>query len=174
MQPHRWTSVSGVIVSECHDPGEHDLARSTLLPPCSTRTGTLEHVPASLTCVLVAGPSMVPTLRSGDVVLVRRGARVRAGDVVLARFPGGPDRLVVKRAVRPYGSGWWVAGDNPAGSDDSRQYGAAEVVGRVVWRYWPPIRGWRGRGWPGRGWRGRGWRVFSRRRPRPGRFRRRR
>jgi len=87
--------------------------------------------------VLVAGPSMVPTLRSGDAVLVRRRARVRSGDVVLGRFRGSPERLVVKRAVRPYDGGWWVQGDNPYGTDDSRRYGAVDVEGRVVWRYWP-------------------------------------
>lgn len=91
-------------------------------------------------CMLVAGPSMVPTLRSGDAVLIRRGGRVRAGDVVLARFADLPDRLVVKRAVRPAGDGWWVAGDNPYAGGDSRQHGPAEVLGRVVWRYWPPLR----------------------------------
>ncbi len=90
--------------------------------------------------VLVAGPSMVPTLRSGDAVVVWRGAAVRSGDVVLGRFRDTPDRLVVKRAVRPHDGGWWVEGDNPYGTDDSRRYGAADVEGRVVWRYWPPCR----------------------------------
>ncbi|HEV7824490.1 MAG TPA: S24/S26 family peptidase, partial [Mycobacteriales bacterium] len=37
--------------------------------------------------VLVHGPSMVPALRHGDAVLVRPGsARIRPGDVVVARF----------------------------------------------------------------------------------------
>jgi len=83
---------------------------------------------------------MVPTLRPGDAVVARRGGRIRPGDVVLARFRDRPDRLVVKRAVRPYDGGWWVEGDNPYASDDSRRYGAADVVGRVLWRYWPPVR----------------------------------
>ncbi len=87
--------------------------------------------------VLVAGPSMVPTLRSGDAVVVRRGGRVRPGDLVMGRFREAPDRLVVKRAVRPHDGGWWVEGDNPYGTDDSRRYGVADVEGRVVWRYWP-------------------------------------
>ena len=90
--------------------------------------------------VLVAGPSMVPTLRSGDAVLVRRGGRTRPGDVVLARFRSGTDRLVVKRAVRPQDGGWWIEGDNPHASDDSRRYGVADIHGRVLWRYWPPSR----------------------------------
>ena len=97
-------------------------------------------MPVPLMRVLVAGPSMVPVLRDGDAVVVRRGGRVRAGDVVLARFRALPDRLVVKRAVRPCDGGWWVEGDNPYGSDDSRRYGAADVLGRVVWRYRPLVR----------------------------------
>jgi phage repressor protein C with HTH and peptisase S24 domain len=97
-------------------------------------------VRSPLIWVLVLGPSMAPTLRGGDTVLVRRGGPVRAGDVVLAKFRGGPDLLVVKRAVRPQDGGWWIEGDNPAASDDSRQYGVADVLGRVTWRCWPPGR----------------------------------
>ena len=85
--------------------------------------------------VLVAGPSMVPTLRHGDALVVRRGGRIRPGDLVIARFPAGPDLLVVKRAVRPVGDGWWIEGDNPLVTDDSRAYGPAEVLGRVLFRY---------------------------------------
>ena len=91
-----------------------------------------------LCAVLVDGPSMLPTLRPGDALLVRPGAAPRAGDVVVARFPARPELLVVKRAVRPEGGGWWVESDNPAVSDDSRRYGPAQVVGRVVLRWWPP------------------------------------
>ena len=87
--------------------------------------------------VLVRGPSMVPTLRHGDALLVRRGARVRPGDVVVARFRTRPDLLVVKRAVRTEDGGWWVRGDNDLVTDDSRAYGVADVIGRVVFRYWP-------------------------------------
>ena len=91
--------------------------------------------------VLVDGPSMLPTLSSGDCLLVRRPRRVRPGDVVVARFPTRPGLLVVKRAVRPVDALWWVEGDNPAVTDDSRRYGPAEVLGRVVLRYWPPPPG---------------------------------
>jgi phage repressor protein C with HTH and peptisase S24 domain len=88
----------------------------------------------------VVGPSMVPTLRHGDALLVRPRAPVRAGDLVIARFPAGPDLLVVKRAIRPAGGGWWLEGDNPFVADDSRAYGPGTVVARVVLRYWPPRR----------------------------------
>jgi phage repressor protein C with HTH and peptisase S24 domain len=88
--------------------------------------------------VLVRGPSMVPTLRDGDALIVRRGGRpVRPGDVVVARFRSRPDLLVVKRAVRAQDGGWWVHGDNDLVADDSRAYGVADVIGRVVLRYWP-------------------------------------
>lgn len=88
--------------------------------------------------VLVHGPSMAPTLRHGDCLLVRRGGRaVREGDVVVARFRSRPDLLVVKRAVRRQTGGWWLRSDNRLVTEDSRVYGVAEVVGRVVLRYWP-------------------------------------
>jgi nickel-type superoxide dismutase maturation protease len=87
--------------------------------------------------VLVQGPSMVPTLRHGDALLVRRGARIRPGDVVVARFRSRPELLVVKRAVRAQDGGWWLRGDNSLVTDDSRAYGVADVLGRVVLRYWP-------------------------------------
>ncbi|MFJ6198294.1 S24/S26 family peptidase [Micromonospora sp. NPDC092111] len=90
------------------------------------------------TAVGVTGPSMFPTLRHGDAVLVRRGGRaVRPGDVVVAVFRTRPELLVVKRAVRPQDGGWWVRGDNELVTDDSRAYGVADVLGRVVARYWP-------------------------------------
>jgi len=91
--------------------------------------------------VLVAGESMLPTLRPGDCLVVRRGVRPRPGDVVVARFPSRPGLLVVKRAVRPVGDLWWIESDNPVVTDDSRRYGPALVLSRVVLRYWPlPVR----------------------------------
>ncbi len=87
---------------------------------------------------LVRGPSMVPALRDGDALLVWRTGRVRAGQVVVVRFPGVPG-LSVKRAIRREGGGWWVLGDNPYGSTDSRDLGPASVVGRVLLRWWPRL-----------------------------------
>ena len=84
---------------------------------------------------------MAPTLRTGDALLVRRGGRpVRPGDVVVARFRSRPDLLVVKRARCPVDGGWEVRGDNDLVTDDSRAYGVADVVGRVLLRYWPRPR----------------------------------
>ena len=93
-----------------------------------------------LFAVLVRGPSMVPTLRSGDALVVLRGSRsVKAGRVVVARFRSRPDLLVVKRAVREQDGGWWVEGDNSLVEDDSRAYGVADVIGRVLIRYYPRL-----------------------------------
>lgn len=83
---------------------------------------------------------MAPALRDGDALLVRRGGRVRPGDVVVARFRSRPDLLVVKRAVRAQDGGWWLHGDNEFVTDDSRAYGVADVIGCVVLRYWPRPR----------------------------------
>jgi nickel-type superoxide dismutase maturation protease len=88
----------------------------------------------------VSGPSMSPTVVSGDRLLVRRvrdAGRVRDGDVVLARFPSRPELLVVKRVRRAVEGGHWVQGDNPFVTDDSRAFGPAVVVGRVLGRLWP-------------------------------------
>jgi nickel-type superoxide dismutase maturation protease len=90
-----------------------------------------------LLAVLVHGPSMAPTLHTGDALLVRRGGRVRPGDIVVARFRTRPDLLVVKRAIRVQDGGWWVQGDNEFVEDDSRAYGVADVIGRVLFRYFP-------------------------------------
>jgi len=84
--------------------------------------------------VAISGPSMVPTLRDGDVVVASRNAPIRPGDVVLARFRTLPDRLVVKRAVRVADGGWWVRSDNGFAGGDSAVHGVADPVARVLWR----------------------------------------
>ncbi|MFF4421198.1 nickel-type superoxide dismutase maturation protease [Streptomyces sp. NPDC001549] len=92
--------------------------------------------------VEVTGPSMVPTLLNGDRLVVRYGAAVRPGDVVVLRHPLQQDLLMVKRAVerRPGGS-WWVLGDNPYNeTGDSTVYGAVPaelVLATAVLRFRP-------------------------------------
>ncbi|MEV0678192.1 S24/S26 family peptidase [Actinosynnema sp. NPDC050436] len=93
------------------------------------------HSPLPL--VRVVGPSMVPTLRTGDVVVLRRSRPPRPGDLVLVRWAARPGQLSVKRAVRPVDGRWHVEGDNPFASTDSRALGAAEVLGVIRFRLWP-------------------------------------
>jgi nickel-type superoxide dismutase maturation protease len=92
--------------------------------------------------VKVAERSMEPALQPGDWLLVRRTHRIRPGQIVLARHPGRPEMLIVKRAAHPAGGGWWLISDNPsAGAVDSRRFGAVPGVlieGRVLARYWRP------------------------------------
>jgi nickel-type superoxide dismutase maturation protease len=95
--------------------------------------------------VAVAEQSMVPALRPGDWLLVWRGLRsgrpprVRPGQIVIARHPGRPDFLLVKRAARREADGWWLASDNQdVGAVDSRFFGAVpsgQITGRVLLRY---------------------------------------
>ena len=87
--------------------------------------------------VLVTGPSMIPTLRTGDCLVVRRGARIRPGDVVVGRYRSRPDLLVVKRAVEPRDGGWVLASDNPFAEGPD---GVADVEARALLRYWPVNR----------------------------------
>ena len=103
---------------------------------------------APLLRVKVAEVSMLPALRPGDWLLVRRTRRIRPGQIVLARHPGRPDMLIVKRAARRVevdreaAGGWWLTSDNPApAAVDSRRFGPvpdALIEGRVLLRYWRP------------------------------------
>ena len=76
------------------------------------------------TTIRIAGDSMLPVTGPGDWWLVRRTSRVRPGELMAFWHPQRVDLLVVKRAVEQRPEGWWVLGDNPARSDDSRQFGA--------------------------------------------------
>lgn len=88
----------------------------------------------------VQGPSMAPTLRSGDQLLVWLGPvrRPRPGRIVLVALPQRP--LSVKRLVAVTAGGVRVEGDSPLASTDSRQLGllpSSALVGSVLARLWP-------------------------------------
>jgi hypothetical protein len=85
--------------------------------------------------VRVEGYSMTPTLLPGDWLLVRHGALVRPGALVLARFRSRPELPVIKRAVTEQDGGWVLASDNPGQGSDSRSYGVADVEASVL-RIW--------------------------------------
>lgn len=94
----------------------------------------------------VSGPSMYPTLKHGDQLLVHYRAPVKAGDVAILKHPLQQDLLIVKRLVERRDDGWWVLGDNPGAEGDSRVFGAVPeelLLGRVRARYRPPAPGQR-------------------------------
>jgi len=95
--------------------------------------------------VRVDGPSMLPTLRPGDLLAVRpvRPDEPRTGQLVVVRRG---DIEIVKRVsatVDGHALGAdeiWLMGDNPDASTDSRTTGPAarrDVVGIVRARYKP-------------------------------------
>ena len=89
---------------------------------------------------------MLPTLRSGDRLLVRHGAPVCPGDLVVARFADGTmgvKRAVERRTTRSGSPGWWLLSDNAEEGVDSRHRGPvadADVVAVVRLRLWPSPR----------------------------------
>jgi nickel-type superoxide dismutase maturation protease len=98
----------------------------------------------------VEGDSMMPTLSRGDYLVAVRSRTVRRGSLVVVEHPERPGYEMVKRVVALPGERvedrilepdeYWVIGDNPDGSTDSRTFGpvpAAAIRGRVVLRYWP-------------------------------------
>ena len=93
---------------------------------------------------------MSPTLSDGDVVLASVRARARPGAVVLVSWAQRPGQLSVKRVIGRHGTGWWVLGDNPDGSTDSRQLGTADLLAVVLARLYPTPRFLRGHSSPWR------------------------
>jgi phage repressor protein C with HTH and peptisase S24 domain len=89
---------------------------------------------------------MMPTLADGDRLVVRHGARPRAGAVAVVVLPP-TGVLAIKRLAFAEGDRWWVERDNPAEGVDSWSVGpvpASDVRAIAVCRVWP---WWRGSGW---------------------------
>ena len=93
--------------------------------------------------VRVEGDSMLPTLRDGDRLVVRRTHRIGPGAIVVAVDPRDRTRPLVKRVAAVGPQGVDLVGDNPAASTDSRAFGPLTpdmVRGRAVYRYAPSNR----------------------------------
>ncbi len=105
---------------------------------------------------VVRGESMLPTILPGERVLVdtlayRFDRLPEAGDVVLAMHSERPGLAMLKRVGGAPGDDvggrmlgedeYWLVGDAPEFSTDSRQLGpvrSGDVVGRAWVVYWPP------------------------------------
>ena len=104
--------------------------------------------------VEIRGDSMAPTLRPDDLALAVATGPLRVGDVVVLEHPARPGLELVKRITagpgdlgsdaRVLGPGeWWVEGDDPMRSTDSRHFGSVRtdrIRARVVLVVWPPSR----------------------------------
>ena len=101
--------------------------------------------------VEVRGDSMRPTLEAGDWCVATARGRIRKRDIVVVERPDQPGLELVKRVTGAPGEEglgfgeWFVEGDDPDASTDSRQFGPVRreaIRGRVVLVYWPRRR-WR-------------------------------
>ena len=87
---------------------------------------------------VVDGDSMLPTLKSGDAILIETSISIKVGELVLARHPFRSSVKMVKRVADIDEDGSvFLSGDNPSESSDSRTFGAVSIksiVGRVACR----------------------------------------
>jgi len=86
---------------------------------------------------VVRGLSMVPNLGYGDELLIRYGASIAVGDVIVFRRSGQND---IKRVESISDDGIFVVGDNAMASLDSRTYGLIrhdQVLGKALFRVKP-------------------------------------
>ena len=83
----------------------------------------------------VAGDSMHPTLKEGDLVLVSPGAELEIGDIVVARHPFKQSVTIIKRIAQILpGERYILRSDNSDDSADSRQFGAIpakDILGKA-------------------------------------------
>jgi signal peptidase I len=84
--------------------------------------------------VMVAGTSMLPTLRTGDVVVVHRHSTYRVGDIVAYRIPKGMPaaggRVIHRIVGGSDATGYTTLGDNRK-SDDLWHPKNADILGSV-------------------------------------------
>ena len=86
----------------------------------------------------VEGDSMLPTLRSHDVLLTFLTQNIKKGDVVVVQTYMG---LVVKRIQEFHGATVTLRGDNSAldSSICNQPIAVAGIVGKVLWRFRLPF-----------------------------------
>jgi nickel-type superoxide dismutase maturation protease len=83
----------------------------------------------------VAGDSMIPALKAGDLVLVNPSAELEIGDIVVARHPFKQSVRIIKRIAEILPREKYVLlSDNPTDGTDSRSFGAIpakDILGKA-------------------------------------------
>ena len=87
---------------------------------------------------------MLPLLPPGSRVVavpVKPESVLQAGDIVAARRPDRPSVEIIKRIHSLVAPGqYFLTGDNPDESTDSRHFGPVsvdQITALIRWRYWP-------------------------------------
>lgn len=91
----------------------------------------------------VAGNSMLPLLKPGEEVLINpitdQNWQPQIGDIVVAQHPRQKNLQLIKRVSSVLeDSSYFLEGDNPGESTDSRQFGSVKrehLIGRVTCRF---------------------------------------
>ena len=66
---------------------------------------------------------MTPTLFDGISVLYNDKEDIKVGAIVLFYHPSQKNLVLIKRCHKSKGDRFWVEGDNPSKSTDSRHFG---------------------------------------------------
>lgn len=85
---------------------------------------------------LIEGDSMLPTLKNGDLVVINPNSDLCVGDIVLAQHPFKKSVKIIKRIAEILpDEKYFLVGDNPSESSDSRSFGAIraeDILGKAV------------------------------------------
>ena len=72
---------------------------------------------------------MIPTFRPGERILIDPRGTIAEGDVVVIRHPFRSNVVMLKRLQKIEEDGrYFLLGDNPDESEDSRTFGAVSVT----------------------------------------------
>lgn len=89
----------------------------------------------------VYGSSMSPTLNPGDTVLVSplpyTYSKPKVNDIVVCLDPRDK-RVLIKRITKIVGTAFFISGDNPKESTDSRTFGLISrrgIIGKVIYNF---------------------------------------
>jgi nickel-type superoxide dismutase maturation protease len=95
------------------------------------------HLLGYYECYRIEGDSMLPTLKNGHRVLVEIPAALQIGDIVVARHPFRKTPIIKRITEFSTGGKFFLSGDNPEESTDSRSFGAIperDILGKVICR----------------------------------------